>query len=314
LWRRVLNKRTIVFLVYIIAFFFFRHSQGTPEPVNNGPFQPPKVIASVSNSFIDESSGVASSRKTPGLLWTHNDSGDGPFIYAMDRSGSFRGVFKLSLPKPKDWEDIAVGPGKRPGEHYVYLGDIGNNSNNRQEFQIHILPEPVLSKADRESSRKRARVITNVRTIKFRYPDGNFDSEALMVHPRSGDIYVVTKEANSRARVYKAPSASLSEKVITLAKIADLRVPALFGGRITGGDISPDGRNVALCDYMFGYELRLPDRAEAFDSIWKQPLNRIMVGLREQGESICYSHDGSSLLATSEGNPFPIIEILRARK
>jgi len=38
-------------------------------------FQSPRLI---------ESSGVAVSHTYPGVLWTHNDSGDGPYLYATD--------------------------------------------------------------------------------------------------------------------------------------------------------------------------------------------------------------------------------------
>jgi hypothetical protein len=33
---------------------------------------------------LAESSGVAVSRTQPGVLWSHNDSGDGPTLYAID--------------------------------------------------------------------------------------------------------------------------------------------------------------------------------------------------------------------------------------
>ena len=41
--------------------------------------------------------------------------------------------------------------------------------------------------------------------------------------------------------------------------LGELSVPTVFGGMITGGDISPDGLRVALCDYVQGYEIALPD-------------------------------------------------------
>jgi hypothetical protein len=80
---------------------------------------------------------------------------------------------------------------------------------------------------------------------------------------------------------------------------------------ITGGDISPDGSRVALCDYVDGYELVLPDARIAFDQIWKQPLKPVDLGKRKQGESIGYRLDGRALLATSEGVHPPLIEVVR---
>ena len=46
-------------------------------------FQSPRVV---------ESSGVAVSRTYPDVLWTHNDSGDGPYLYATDLRGTDRGA------------------------------------------------------------------------------------------------------------------------------------------------------------------------------------------------------------------------------
>ncbi len=48
---------------------------------------------------------------------------------------------------------------------------------------------------------------TGVDTLTLRYPDGPHDSEALMVDPRSGDLYVVVKHlAGGPAAVYRAPA------------------------------------------------------------------------------------------------------------
>ena len=39
---------------------------------------------------LPEGSGVALSRRTPGLLWSHNDSGP-PMLIALDASGAVKG-------------------------------------------------------------------------------------------------------------------------------------------------------------------------------------------------------------------------------
>jgi hypothetical protein len=87
---------------------------------------------------------------------------------------------------------------------------------------------------------------------------------------------------------------------------------------LTGGDISPDGTRVVLCDYLAAYELSLPaalssSSAGGFDAVWKQTPLVIELGEREQGESICYGEDGSSVFATSEKRPSPLIEVKRQK-
>ena len=143
------------------------------------------------------------------------------------------------------------------------------------------------------------------------YPDGAHDAESLLVHPVSGDLYIVSKIPFANPSVYKARAPLNVNGPTTLERIADLNLPSLFGGLVTGGDISPDGLRVALCDYVDGYELVLGDGRAPFDQIWKQPLQPVDLGKRKQGESIAYRLDGRALLATSEGARSPLIEVVR---
>ena len=132
-----------------------------------------------------------------------------------------------------------------------------------------------------------------------------------MVHPVTGKIYIITKIELGNAGVYEADPAQGSVGVITLTRVGELNVPTVFGGMITGGDISPDGLRVALCDYVQGYEIALPDGVTEFDRIWKQPLIPFALGQREQGEAIGYRLDGKALIATSEGRHAPLIQVVR---
>jgi hypothetical protein len=148
--------------------------------------------------------------------------------------------------------------------------------------------------------------------IRFRYPDGNHNSEALLVHPSTGDLYIVTKVSGEAAGVYKAKAPLSKSRVTTLERVGEVRFPNALVGVITGGDISPDGRRIILCDYIEAFELVLPDKPGiAFDTIWKQPLTPVDIGARQQGEAVCYSTDGMALLATSEQLPCPLIEVKR---
>ena len=66
-----------------------------------------------------------------------------------------------------------------------------------------------------------------------------------------------------------------------------------------------------VCDYTQGYEFTLPEIASNFDEIWAQKPEIVDLGERKQGESVCYSVDGSSLFATSEGKRSSVIEVKR---
>ena len=58
---------------------------------------------------LRESSGLAISRTQPGVLWSHNDSGDGPNLYAVDISGKLLAQYRVDNALARDWEDISTG-------------------------------------------------------------------------------------------------------------------------------------------------------------------------------------------------------------
>lgn len=269
----------------------------------------PAQIATLEDRRVDESSGIVASRRNPGLFWTHNDSGDGPFVYAFDRAGRKRGTWRVEGAKARDWEDIAAGLGPERGRTYLYAGDVGDNDEEREFVVVYRFPEPEVTEADAASTHESPRATAAAEAIRIKYPDGAHNCEALLVHPMTGDLYVVTKGADS-AGVYKLSAPFDSSNVNTFARVVVLRGPGFFGTLVTGGDISPDGRRVALCDYASGYELTLPEGSKNFDDIWTQKPTLVPLGPRRQGESVCYTLDGNALLATSEGTPAPLFEVV----
>lgn len=282
-----------------------------PKTQPNGNYGLPVKVGVLEDRSIDESSGIVASRTTPGMYWTHNDSGDGPFIYAFDNRGRNRGVWRVTGARADDWEDMAAGPGPHPGTNYLYIGDIGDNSGNRSSIIVYRIPEPAITAASEGAGKKSAQPTEAAEVLRLRYPDGPHDSESLMVHPVSGKIYLVSKIGFGNSRVYEADPATMSDGVIALTRVGELSVPTVFGGMITGGSISPDGLRVALCDYVQGYELVLPDKNGAFNLIWKESLRPFSLGQREQGEAVGYRLDGKALMATSEGRPAPLIQVER---
>lgn len=269
-----------------------------------------KIVGRLEDASIDESSGLVASRQNPGLYWTHNDSGDDPLIFALDRQGKKRGVWRVQGAKGRDWEDIAMGPGPERGRSYIYIGDIGDNNYSRREIIIYRLPEPLIEAGDAASSRKNPRLTETAEAIRVQYPDETHDSEALLVHPKTGDIYLATNTSDSASVIYKLTSPYSNTETNKLARVGEVDIGNLLGAMITGGDISPDGKRVVLCDYLSGYELSLDeDSTPNFDTIWKQPVVNIPLGLRQQGEAVCYRLDGAAVLATSEGRHAPVIEI-----
>jgi len=274
-------------------------------------YGPASIVGSLKNRAIVESSGLAASRLTPGVYWTHNDSGDGPYIFALNARGGSLGVWRVAGADARDWEDIAAGPGPQAGKSYLYIGDIGDNSEVRANIVVYRVPEPVPTPADATSTKAKAKLTDPGEVIRLRYPDGKHDAEALLVHPQTGNLYVVTKVLLGNPGVYEATAPLTVGLATTMKLVGTLKVPSLLGGVITGGTISPDGRRVALCDYFQAYEMVLPRRSSQFDEIWKQGFTAIDLGRRTQGEAIAYRLDGKALLATSEGRSSPLIQVVR---
>ncbi len=271
-------------------------------------YQTPQVVGTITSPEIKESSGIAASRCNKGVLWTHNDSGDGASIYALNEKGEKLGTWKVSGAENRDWEDIATFKNEN-GECFLFIGDIGNNTRIRDVFTVYRVKEPQVSLAEKDSSKTTPAKTEPADSIKIEYPDIRRDSETLMINPKSGDIYILSKSLSDSSAVYKLPASYSLKTTNKLEKIADFTVPAIPNGLLTGGDISPDGKRIVICDYFSAYEIILPDNAKNFDEIWKQKPQVIELGEREQGEAVCYSSDGKSIFATSEKKNSPIIEV-----
>ncbi len=274
-------------------------------------YGPPTTITTIKEKSINESSGLVASRTSPGAYWTHNDSGDGPFIYAFDTRGDSLGIFRVTGAQARDWEDMAAGPGPQANKSYLYLGDIGDNDAVRDEVVVYRVAEPKLSAATRKLTKASPGSTEPAEAIRLKYPDGKHDAEVLLVHPTTGNIYIVNKVPIANPTVYEAVAPFTPGKLVTMKRIGEIHVPSIFGGVVTGGSISPDGRRVALCDYFQGYEIVLPAGSKDFDDIWKQKMIGFDLGKRKQGESITYRLDGKAFLATSEGKQSPLIEVIR---
>jgi hypothetical protein len=270
-----------------------------------------RLLANLNDRRIAESSGLAASRTNTGVLWTHNDSGDGPYLFAIDRQGRTLARFTVNGAKNKDWEDIAVGPG-RDGRPALYIGDIGDNSEDRDNLIVYRIPEPLVGAGWTRHEANTA----PAEKFPFRYPDGGHDAETLLVHPKTGELYIVTKSKRGRSGVYAFPIPLQSDRKVTLRKVASLTFTSSFGsGRIaeaermtTGGAISPDGRRIAIRTYVSAYEWDIAPNQSVGDALKGKP-RTIFLPLTRQGESLCYRADGKALLMTSESSPAPLYEL-----
>ncbi|MER6227864.1 WD40 repeat domain-containing protein [Streptomyces sp. NPDC001616] len=231
---------------------------------------------------ITESSGLAASRSHPGVYWTHNDSDDGPYVFAVDsRTGKTVATITMQgVGEPRDVEAISLGP-----DGNLYVGDIGDNLDGSWDHVwIYRFPEP-----------KRLADAT-VRATQFdvTYADGARNAEALMVHPVTGRVYIASKNEDGGG-LYEGP-----QKLTTGGNNVFRRVGEVPW--VTDGAFSPDGRNLVLRSYFSA-------RGYAFENGRLGEDQAVSVPLQGQSESVTYTADGSAMMFGSEGERSEVVRV-----
>ena len=97
-----------------------------------------------------------------------------------------------------------------------------DSGDERREFIIvYRFAEPEVTDADAASTHESPRVTAPAEAIRIKYPDGAHNAEALLIHPLTGDLYVLTKGGDA-AGVYKLAAPFDASAVNTLARVAVL--------------------------------------------------------------------------------------------
>jgi len=260
-------------------------------------FQAPRLV---------ESSGVAVSRQYPGVLWTHNDSGDGPYLYATDRNGADRGFLLVSGAEAFDWEDIALGvcPAPFHAAACIYIADTGDNLGVRPYVTLYAVPEPVPPESPGDTLRTTAAPLA----LRVSYPDGSHDVEAIFVSPRDTATYLVSKGRAGSIKVYRVGSKEWSSKpaaqpvVATIIQTLDIRPNAEAGRQITGAAMRPDGRVVALRTYGEIY-LFSPSVGGRLAPARERPCD--ISGVEIGGEAVAFLDDTTLILTSEAGRHRP---------
>jgi hypothetical protein len=221
-------------------------------------------------------------------------------VYALDEQGRSRGTFRVSDAENEDWEALQVGPGKDGGTA-LYIGDIGDNDEKRKEIQIYRVPEPEVGPAGGRAPSGRT---ADAETFKLTYPDGAHDAEALLVHPTTGEILIVTKEVPGRATVYRVPTPLDSRRTVKMELVAklDLARGGIRTDVVDDATVTADARRVTIRTYGSGQEYDVPPGAP-LASIWDQTPRTFRIQDPPQGEGISYRLDGNALLTIGEDSP-----------
>jgi hypothetical protein len=261
-------------------------------------FQSPRLV---------ESSGVAVSRAHPDVLWSHNDSGDGPYLYATDRRGTDRGRLTVAGAEAIDWEDMALGPcpvrSKPAAPACLYLADTGDNLERRPFVTLYVIPEPEPPAHAGDTLRTTGAAAV----LPLRYPDGAHDVEGIYVSPRDTAVYLVSKGARrgSAIRLYRVDRGAWSPRdatrelaVASLVQTLDITPIPEAGRVVTGAAVRPNGRVVAVRTYTEIY-LFYPGVGGRLLPAREHPCSIAAIDIG--GEAIDFLDD-TTLVLTSEGN------------
>lgn len=251
----------------------------------------PTAGAVIANADIGEASGLAASALHAGVYYTHNDSGDTPRFFAIDDEGKDHGTFNILGAQARDWEDMARGPCERAGSSCLYFADIGDNDSVRKSYTVYRVAEPKELGPGGHS-------VMKAEGFLFQYPDGAHNAETLLVHPQTGEVFVVTKSARG-SQLYKFPMPLDTSKTATLTLVGDVTVPGLMP-LVTGGDLSPAGDGVLLRTYTALWFYPIASGQSVGDALAQRPCE-VPTTVEQQGEAVAYTRDGKGYRTLSEG-------------
>ena len=234
-----------------------------------------EVVMTFSDPEIVESSGLV---VRGGLLSTINDSGDTGrvFTVALDgaEAGGTVGVTRFAE-SPVDMEALApAGPGE------VWVGDIGDNGAARSSISVTRVP---VGRGERSGT---------YATYDLVYADGPRDAETLLAHPRTGRLYVVSKQVFGGV-LYAAPRRLDPDRPNQLRPVADA-IPIA-----TDGAFWPDGKHLVVRGYARAIVYAWPSMRAVGD---------LSLPDQDQGEGIAVTPDGRVLVST-EGQFTDVLEV-----
>ncbi|MCV6630044.1 MAG: hypothetical protein OIF50_09310 [Flavobacteriaceae bacterium] len=255
-----------------------------PDPPSGKTYE--MEVVGLQPSSLKEVSGIITlGDNNP---WVLEDSGNDDEIYKINYKGDKLRTIELKSAKNSDWEAIT-----KDADGNVYVGDFGNNSNERKDLVIYKIPNPE-GHTDAETT---AASIAISYADQTEYPpankDKNYDMEAFFA--QGNYLYLFSKNRTNpwdgKTHVYKV---STTPGTYELSRIASFQLSTSNNNdKVTDAAISPDGKTIALLSYEEVYIL------EGFDLSKMQfgkpkPLG---IEIYTQMESICFADNSTLILA-----------------
>lgn len=240
---------------------------------------------------LKEVSGIIYSEKT-NVLWTLEDSGNANAIYGLNaENGSLEKTITIKNTQNIDWEDIT-----KDSEGNLYIGDFGNNNNDRQDLCIYKIDKNTLDKDNTTPTYK----------ISFAYPEQKefppkkkalfYDVEGFFEFQHNFYLFTKnrSKEFDGTAFLYKVPNAAGSQQAIL---VGEFKTCANYNHcAITSATISPDASKVViLChDKVFLFE------NFKGDNYLKGTQTELNLDHFSQKEAVCFKDNDRLIIADEQ--------------
>ncbi|QNP40098.1 hypothetical protein [Lysobacter solisilvae (ex Woo and Kim 2020)] len=261
------------------------------------------------DSQLAEISGLAASRRHRNALWLLDDGGNPARLFAVNDKGDRLATLRIEGVTKTDWEDLAAF--RLDGRDYLLIADTGDNGGLRRTLQLHAIEEP----AQLQNAR-----IKPAWSIAFRWPDGARDCEAVAVDERAGQVLLISKK-RLPPELFVLPlrpqrGVQTARLVGRLAGVpqpdaAQLRAnpkQARILNQVTGADVSPDDRTLAVLTYR--NLLLYPRRSgQSWAAAVATPPRLIELPWIPQAEALGWTSNGKALYATGEFIPAPLYRI-----
>lgn len=278
------------------------------------PRATPATAGHIAHKDAVETSGLASSRRRPDILWIHSDSANQPLLYAIGTDGALRGSVRVTGVKNLDWEDIASF--ELDGQSWLLIADTGDNNGSRKNCSLLVIAEP--DPASLTPGKELA--VPVAWRIPVVYQDGGHDCEAVAVDAKEETVFLVTKRTHPpmvhslplRAPTDgKVPPAALVSRLNEIPQPSSIQklLPTPTGryrAQVTGMDISPDRTCAVIVTY--GDILLFPRKP---GETWAQAFGHSPEVLAPhnlpQAEAVCFSYDGSQIFVTGERGNQPLL-------
>ncbi|MFP3948325.1 MAG: hypothetical protein ACOC8K_02540 [Gemmatimonadota bacterium] len=277
-------SRRLTFVAALMAFILSGCAWNTAGSTGCIPDRRASPLA----SGLGESSGLAPAGDLDSItFWTHNDSGSEPILYRVALDGSVSDSVRIATPQaqPRDLEAMERAP--CPEGRCLYVADVGDNEERREDAVIYRFPEPEPGIGPVAAT-----------PLPIRFPEGPTDVEALFVLPGER-IHLVSKGRSRPVTVYRYPRPLRPNERVTVERVQALTSDPPFLPRyVTGAAADPGGRLVAVRTYetlhFYGVEdgRLTPIRGGEV----------VLRSLREaQGEAVAFLPDGRLLLSSEAG-------------